>query len=674
VIAIDRSGSMTGALLATARSVADLLIQVLPAETTELSLVAFGSSAEVRFQQELVSDEDTSGTTQREILRDLLAGVGARAEATLFSQALVAAHPLFGATCASGDPVTARALFFLSDATNSPGDGAALDAAIAPFTGDGIPIYAIDVSPFIAGELGNPMTPLVARTGGVLLGPNVFASFNEAQQAWALADAPNRIEHLLARRDGVEVPTGGSSNVFAFTVDPTLDRFQVCASASGVVGTLLLHPPTGSPRGQLAARQTEAGEPGDDCSFFWAQSSPAPGLWTVSAGSAATPGIRADFEARAQSESSSVTLRAWVSNASGASIAFPEPIHVTASLARGRPLVGARVDASLPGGAPARLRDDGIPPDAFEDDGLYTGSLPYTSDLATQVQVSAQRLSGLSAFSSAGLVLAPGVAGNPVAPEPDEPVDFGFQRLVEIGVTTTGCCSESASVAFGGAAANGRISSPGEVDTYAIAGLAGVGQIRVSGALLGMRPRLRVFDASGNLVPGGDRSASGGSGGTTVEVQQGAARAEVSHAFGGTGSYQLSAGPVLTLSFPPPGGSGTPCEVASGDKNEALDALEREFAGVGAAQILISESREIERRMADAIEDLSDPSSQQKKARKLLRKAIGRDGKALSKLRKAVEKASDEDLDGARRKIRNASKKLSKACSRLADGGASLLP
>ena len=435
----------------------------------------------------------------------------------------------------------------------------------------------------------------------------------------------------------------------------------------------------------ITLRESEL--PGDDCSFYWAIENTADfGVWriTATADDKATEDVQVAFDAQGQSSDASFTLRASISNASGAFIRAPEPIHVTATLGRELPIVGARIDASLDGGSPVRLRDDGIPPDAVAGDGQYVGSLIYElddEDVDHTILVTADSL-GIAALSSQGLVLAPNIAGNPIPPEEDVPLD-ALVRFAELQVTTSGMAPDTD--LDDTTAVNGRIESGGGVDLFTV-DLAAIAldnpgnlEVRVTGALLGMLPNLAVYDGD-PAVPGtsllGEARAASGTSGITVPVSasSGTVYAEVSHAEGGTGTYQISAGPVLGLSFGPPGLSGSPCDVALADKNDALTALEGGLSGVPAAMVLIDASRDVERTMIAGIGNLSNATSQLEKARKFLKRAVRRDEQALKRLRKAENRGRSKKLKGARKKIRGARRKLEKACQRLSDGGTSLIP
>ncbi len=684
VIAIDNSGSMTGRGLSLAKGVAGVLVDFFAPDVTSLSVMSFSDVAIPRLGPALVGDDDLNpggGETQRDLFHDAINQIAALPRVTSFNAGLAAALPLFG-TCDADK--TSQALFFISDGTNGPMDD--FGAELSLFADAEIPIYVLDVSVFDPDATSNEMTPLVAETGGILVGPT--AGFTQAVQAFRAADLPTRMVHDL-EADSITLSPGDSAD-FTFTVDSSLDRFSVCASSGGPVDlprieSISLVSPSNIGFPAITLRESEL--PGDDCSFYWAIENTADfGVWriTATADNKATEDVQVTFDAQGQSSDASFALRASISNASGAFIQAPEPIHVTATLGRELPIVGARIDASLDGGSPVRLRDDGIPPDAVAGDGQYVGSLIYElddQDVSHTILVTANSL-GIAALSSQGLVLAPNIEGNPIPPEEDVPLD-AFVRFAELPVTTSGMAPDTD--LDDTTAVNGRIESGGGVDLFTV-DLAAIAldnpgnlEVRVTGALLGMLPNLAVYDgdpaAPGTSLLGEARAASGTSGITVpVSASSGTVYAEVSHAEGGTGTYQISAGPVLGLSFGPPGLSGSPCDVALTDKDDALTALEGGLSGVPAAMVLIDASRDLERTMIAGIGNLSNATGQLKKARKFLKRAVRRDDRALKRLRKAEDQGRSKKLKGARKKIRGARRKLEKACQRLSDGGTSLIP
>jgi calcium-activated chloride channel regulator 4 len=688
VIAVDNSGSMTGQHLSDAKSVASLLVDLVGADRTRLSLLTFSDSAITRVSSTLVSDEGNAGETSRDLFHDAVDQIAALPAVTSFSAGLAAGLPLFGDCSASTD--TAAALFFISDGTNGPTD--TVDADIADYAAEGRPIYVLDVSSFAPDATSNEMTPLVTGTGGVLQGPT--AAFNQARQAILEAEGPIRSEQMLeplpGEPDSFTVRPGGPSGALTFTVDESLDRLSICAFATGEVERLELTAPGDFTIFPVAARQTDPDVPGDDCSFFWGVDLPEAGEWSLSgiADDDATADVEIFAEARGQSSTSATTLQAWLSNGGGSPVVWPEPIHVSASLGRDLPLLGARIEAQLDGGDPVLLRDDGQRPDSIAGDGIYVASLAWDGDGTRSVQLTARNSLGIAAFSGGGLLRAPNIGGRLIPPEDSDPLVGPLLRFEELLVETTGTGMAPTHLADT-TALNGRVSSSGEANLFTVdlskidevedEGDPGKLEVRISGALLGMVPRLRVYNgdpaAGAELID--EETAPPGSAGVTVPVlasdgdTDGIVYALVTHAGGGTGTYQISAGARLGLDFGTAGPSDSPCALALADKNAALVALRDGISGVDSAIVLIEESRLLEYRMIAGIRALGGAAGVTgRKTRVFLQRAANRDGKALKKLRKHDRK----QLRGARRKIKNARRRLQKACVRLPDGGASLLP
>ncbi len=688
VIAIDNSGSMTGQRLAIAKSLAAVLLASFSADSTELTVLSFSSTATDRLGPAIVSDDDLGGgVTQRDLFQDAIDQIAAVPATTSFAAALAAAFGHLDGAVDACEASSTRAVFFLSDGTNGVED---YSGPLGDLAAAGVPIYALDVNDFDPDATSNEMTPLVAATGGILLGPT--AGFGETQAAFREANAPTGTIHPLEAGTATVPPGSPGTDVLlsTITVDPSLERFTLCAAENAPIGSLTLRSPDGTPFTPIAERASEPGVPGDDCSTFFAiDSPPQAGAWTLSArpASGVATSAAVSYAAFGQSLGDSIVLGALLGNASGTPVTYPEPLYVIASLGRELPVVGARIEASLDGGSPFPLRDDGVPPDAFAGDGRYTGALPYESDGMHEVLVTARNSLDIAAYSNRGLVRAPNIDGNPLPADPDVPIGGPLLRSVALQVETVGMATPVTQLDDPDVAVNGRISSAGEVDLFTVdlaaidAALMNPGalEVRVSGSLLGMVPDLRVYDGPPG-DPGtsllGRATASGGASGVVVPVQAsaGTVTAEVRHTQGGIGSYQISAGAVLGLAFGDAGLSSSPCDLALADKNDALDSLQAGLDGVPAAIVLVEESRGLEQAMIESIRLLANAPADTGGAGRFLNRAANRDSKALKRLRRAEERNRGKELKGARRKIENAREKLQKACRMLPDGGASLLP
>lgn len=706
-IAIDNSGSMAGQSLRDAKDIASVLVAFAPADSTAVSILSFGSSANVRAGgAAIVGDDDSGGQSERERLLEAVEAIASIPVTTRFSAGLDAALPLLddGAALLSAldrpecDPeMQSTALFFITDGTNGDPDGSEHDdlfAALGETLLAAVPIYVLDVDESDNNSSSVPpvdppfdaaldTTRLAAGSGGIAIGPD--AGLGTGLEALRQAETRKRPGFRLHTSDALSltIPPGGPAGSVEFPVDEGLDRLSLCVESTAPVGSMVLGSPGGTGFGPVAARDTESVSLGvDDCSSFFAvESPPQPGLWTltVTADEDATGDALVTAVATGHARDQSYTLDVRVINDSAPTLVLPEPVFVAARLGRELPLVGARVQASLgAAGSPSPLRDDGIPPDAVAGDGIYSGALVSDGELTNaEILVVASNALGIATLSSRGLVRAPGIQGLPIPAEPDDDLVGPLLRQASATITTVdggppGPVSDETP-------RNGRIAAGGEVDAWdvdlpALGVAAGTGdlEVRISGALLGMQPRLQIFDASDALIA--EATAPTGTSGVAVDLQSsdGPVRAEVTHAGGGTGTYQISAGPRLGLEFGAAGLSDSPCDLALADKNDALAALEAGLDGVEAAIVLIVESRELERRMIEAIR-LSPDDPSIGKAGRYLNRAAKRDTKALKRLWKAEQKSRGKELKGARRKIRNARHKLSKACARLPDGGESLL-
>jgi len=212
-------------------------------------------------------------------------------------------------------------------------------------------------------------------------------------------------------------------------------------------------------------------------------------------------------------------------------------------------------------------------------------------------------------------------------------------------------------------------------------------EVRVSGALLGMVPRLEVFLGDPDLetttrvtATAADRAAGVSLVVDAAELTCGTTLyAEVGHATAGTGTYQISAGPVLDLAFGRAGPGDSPCEIARLDEERAITELEDGTDGLAPARLLVAASRETQQGLRAGIAALPDATRSEKDASKLLKKSIKQGSKAEKLIAKTEKKAGKKPDVGTRRigkienRIRDALQTLDRACEMLEAGGAGLL-
>jgi len=539
-IVIDRSGSMGGTKIANARTAAKLLVDLAQEGTTKIGVISFSSSLSTVIRITDITDQ-ASKDAIKSAIDSISAGGGTRIGA--------AAQEALDQLNALGTTGDSKVVFLLSD-------GISVDDALAPIPGyvaAQIPIFTFSYG---SGADTTTLGEMASQTKGKLF----ISPVSLAEVSAAFQDANAVASSTTGVGSGSGSVEPGNPSTSPFTVDSTMGRILLSVVYPGGPSdaSFLLRGPDGS---EILPNSVQSS--GGETLVFFSVDNPLVGEWVLE-GSTAAAVIDFDFQASAVPNGATYTLIA--DSLSSNIVMYPEPIVIEATLSKERPIRGATVSAEVtaPDGTLSGLplRDDGASPDLVDGDGVYAAVLDYNQSGVYEIVVRASAGSGQALLTSTDLELSAFIDGSLVPPDPDQPIDEAFERFQRFQITTEGVVADDhgntpgLATLMNGANEDlvpGRIEIGGDVDFFELQVPADVNEIavRVSHVALGMDPQLTVIGedgvsvlATGNLD---DSAAQGGHVAVFVPVVPGQTLfAEVAHRVGGTGIYQVSAGPVIS--------------------------------------------------------------------------------------------------------------------------------
>jgi uncharacterized protein YegL len=547
-LVIDRSGSMTGTPLANARQAAKTLVDEVDDGSTALGVVAFDTTPEQA--QPIVAIPDPPGAVKSNIkaVIDTLTATGLTA---MYDAAKLGLDNLQSYAAANATNA-AQLVFLLSDGLDNRSSETQATVTAAYQTAD-VPLNTFAYGSFAPEGV---LRSLAADTGGLFRAtPTDLA---EIQSALLASKAALTTSAGLVQ-DGLAVGSG-QQGLLTFPVDGTLEELSLFANYRGLPGTVTLSVtgptlPGGIPFACVPV-STEV-----SCSAVVDEATLVPGTWavTVQNNSPSTVVVNVDVLATPRPVR---TYDLVVSSLGGTEVTFPAPLIVTATLSQGLPITNAQVAAILtdPLGATSdlALNDEGLEGDAVAADGTYSAIVVPTEDGIYEIRVEASNPALTAEFTTGGFL--PGHTasaaedGTTPTPPPLPTIDEDLRRTASLQVLVSGVTGDDhpdtppgTPLSPDNGDVDGRIEIPGDVDVFTVAttGLSSL-TFRVTGLAHGMEPRLRILDEAGvellsavesDLVPDAEYLA------LSVAVDGNSMlSAEVSHASGETGLYQISAG------------------------------------------------------------------------------------------------------------------------------------
>ena len=267
-------------------------------------------------------------------------------------------------------------------------------------------------------------------------------------------------------------------------------------------------------------------------------------------------------------------------SASGSTVAYPEPIVLTAAVSKGALLTGVDVTAEItaPDGTSRTLpfHDDGREGDGIAGDGTYSLILDYDADGTYAVDVAVSNTAGAARVAQEGDAAAPDINGNEPPASPVGPVSENFQRRANLQIVVSGLEDSGGDdhpdtppgtpVPTDNTDTPGRIDRAGDLDYFFLQGIQ-PGQplaVRVTDMALGMNASLSRFRPDGTPLRSGNLNNAASRNGYVFLLLQpgeidssGTLVARVEHATPGaaSGTYRISAGPALGSDQAQPTGS-----------------------------------------------------------------------------------------------------------------------
>lgn len=560
-VVIDRSGSMSGVPLANAKQAAKTLVDEVENGKTALGVVSFGTIADQN--QPIVDIPDPPGTVKVDI-KDVIDGLSAGGATAMFDGADLALVNLqsFAATNATN---AAQLVFLLSDGldNNSTETQASVTAAY----------QAADVAlnTFAYGSFApeGVLRELAEDTGGLFrASPTALA---EIQSAFLAAKAALTSSAGIVQ-EGAGVPAGSSTS-FPFAVDSTLQELSIFANYLGGLGDVdfSLSSPFGPVVGVSFVCTAVSGA--TSCSAVVDEvtlAAEGTGDWSLVATNNMGSTVNVNVNILA-TPLPGRTFDVALAPLGGSAVIYPNPILVTATVSQDLPIADVMVSAMItdPAGtvSPINLVDTGQDGDGIAGDGTYSAIVDYTTNGIYTIKVRVDNEELTAQFTTDGFLPAhlgaPNIFGETADPPALPPIDEAFTRTASVQLFVSGVVPDDHPDAAPGTPVTpdngdvpGRIELPGDPDVFTVATASfDFLTFRVTGLALGMEPRLRIFEQDGateivsatidQLVDGAAYLA------LAIPVDGNAElHAEVTHAAGGTGAYQFSAGDRI-FSDPP---------------------------------------------------------------------------------------------------------------------------
>lgn len=560
-IVIDRSGSMNGDPFANAKQAAQTLVDDTENGHTALGVVSFDDV--VNQNQPIVPIPDPPGTVKNDI-KTVIGNLTVGNRTAMFDAAKLALDNLISYATTSGTNA-AQLVFLLSDGLDN--ESTETNATVtAAYQAADVPLSTFAYGSFAPEGVLRHMSE---DTGGLFrTSPTALA---EIQSAFLAVKAA--LTSSAAVLQETRAVPAASARSFDFAVDGTLQELSIFANYVGNSGDVdfSLVGPSGPVGGINFACTEVAGATA--CSAAVSQAAlmvGGPGEWAL----VATNNTGALIDVNADILATPLPGRTYdlvVSSLAGTEVTYPNPILLTATVSQGIPITGVNISATItdPTGTVTSLTllDTGQNGDGIANDGTYSAIVDYTMNGIHTIKVMVDNAAQTAQFTMEGSLPAhsPSATEDGEMPPPPvfPPIAENFTRSASTQALVSGLVTDDhpdsapgTSVAPNNGDVPGRIEVSSDIDVFTVA-TAGLDHLifRVTGLALGMEPRLRILEEDGTteivtatidqLVDGAAYLA------VAVPVNGNAdLHAEVSHATGGTGMYQFSAGQRI-FSDPP---------------------------------------------------------------------------------------------------------------------------
>ena len=202
----------------------------------------------------------------------------------------------------------------------------------------------------------------------------------------------------------------------------------------------------------------------------------------------------------------SLPLNAQLSSILGQNISYPNPILLLAFVHSDLMVTDMGVEAyvTLPGGftQPIVFADDGVPPDAMANDGLYSAILGYTENGIYHFDIHFDNDANQAKFVSTAFTPTSGADGQPVPLQEPVLVDEPFLLTQSLQVSVShvqaddhgNIPDEATPITSDNVSYPGKIDYAGDLDVFQFTTTgSSVNYVRVTNLALGANPKLRIF-------------------------------------------------------------------------------------------------------------------------------------------------------------------------------------
>ncbi len=565
-IVVDRSGSMDGDPLANAKQAAKTLVDEVEDGKTALGVVSFNHDVE---QSSAILD--VPADISKADIKNVIDGFTAGGTTAMFDAADLALDNLMSYATTEGTNA-AQLVFLLSDGLDNSSTETQATVTAAYQAAD------VPLSTFAYGGFApeGVLRQMAEDTGGLFrTSPTDLA---EVQSAFLSVKAA-LTSSAAVLQESSPVPASGSTN-FSFAVDSTLRELSIFANYVGALSevTFSLSGPGGPVGGASFACTDVAGSTSCSAAVDEANvTAQGTGTWSLNA----TNNTGSAIDVNADILATPLPTRTYdlvLASLDGTEVSYPDPILLTATVSRDWPITGVNVLSATitdPSGAtiPINLVDTGQDGDGLAGDGTYSAIVDYTMSGIHSIAVTVDNVGLTAQFTTEAFlpahVRAPIQGGGDPVPPPLPSIDESFMRSANLQVLVSGVVGDDHPDAAPGTIVlpdngdvAGRVDFSGDPDVFTVP-TAGFGfnfmTFRVTGLGLGMKPHLRILEENGTTeiisatiddLPDGAAYLA-----LTVPVSGNAQlHAVVTHADGGTGTYQFSAGERI-FSDPPLFGS-----------------------------------------------------------------------------------------------------------------------
>ncbi|MGD0650647.1 MAG: VWA domain-containing protein [Verrucomicrobiia bacterium] len=560
-IVIDASGSMdSDNKLLYAENAAKTLVDIVPLPdsnsppTVAIGVIAFDDTVSVEQPLTLIDSQAT-----KDSIKAVIDAIYKDGMTAIYDAAQTALDGLLGYSSTGGTDDMGKVTFLLTDGQDNS-SAISLDDLIANYQAAKVPIFTFgfgsDVDDVTLGYMSS-------ETGGRYY----FSPASQADIQRAFLDANQVATDIQGLTSGTPSVAPGATVTSTFSVDNTAATLTIIVTHDGGTNDfdLVLIEPDGSTTHAPSSCDNSAGTT-TLCTFT--VQAPTTGTWTLRSKSNLGSTSSLSFNVQTSSKPL-VTYSLSIASLGGAAVQYPQPIALIATLSRGLPIAGANVSAfvTLPDGSTQTVAfaDNGVPPDARANDGVYSALYIPTQNGTYRFTVSANNAAGTALLTYSSTQPSVNQAGDSRPPADSAPITEDFQRQANLQIQVSGVQYDDHGNDAGSATVLpptntnivGRIDYSGDVDFFEVdmPTVTSSVVVRVSNLASGIQPLLKIYGSDGTTLLGqGDLTNAVSPAGYIVLQVDHVAGATLYAAVSSTttgGTYEISAGPAVASDAAP---------------------------------------------------------------------------------------------------------------------------